>query len=71
MLAMMLGYGSGTHFGASQSIPMGPCRLTRRLMLGVVMPLNDLTRGIIPYKRSKYRSGYLSNSIFLIVKFEF
>ena len=27
-LAMMLGNGSGTHFGASQCIPMGPCHLT-------------------------------------------
>ena len=32
-LAMMLGNGSGTHFGASQCIPMGLCRLT----LGAVM----------------------------------
>ena len=39
MLVMMLGNGSGTHFGASQCIPMGSCRLTRRLTLGVVMPL--------------------------------
>ena len=38
-LAMMLGNGSGTHFGASQCIPMGLCRLSRCLTLGVVMPL--------------------------------
>ena len=33
-LAMMLGNGSVTDFGASQCIPMGPCCLTRRLTLG-------------------------------------
>ena len=42
-LAMMLRNGSRTDFGASQCIPMGPCRLTQCLMLhltlGVVMPL--------------------------------
>ena len=49
-LAMMLGNGSGIHFGASQCIPMGPCHLTRclmlRLTLGVVIPLPV----IWPYK---------------------
>ena len=39
LLAMTLGNGSGTHFGASQCIPIGPCRLTRHLTLSVVMPL--------------------------------
>ena len=42
-LAMTLGNGSGTDFGASQCIPMGPCCLTHRLplhlTLSVVMPL--------------------------------
>ena len=38
-LGLMLGYGSGTDFQASQGIPMGPCRLTRRLTLGVFIPL--------------------------------
>ena len=32
---LTVGNGSGTHFGASQCIPMGPCRLT----LGVIIPL--------------------------------
>ena len=32
---LTLGNGSGTHFGASQCIPIGLCRLT----LSVVMPL--------------------------------
>ena len=32
-LGLMLGNGSGTDFGASQCIPMGPCRLT----LGVLI----------------------------------
>ena len=36
---MMLGNGSGTHFGA-QCFPMRPCHLTRRLTLGVVIPLH-------------------------------
>ena len=36
-LAMILGNGSGTHFGASQCIPMGPCRLTRRLSLSLTL----------------------------------
>ena len=36
-LAMTLGNGSGTHFGALQCIRMGPCRLKCRLTLGVVM----------------------------------
>ena len=38
-LLLTLGNGSGTDFGASQCIPMGPCRcrcrLTRRLTLGM------------------------------------
>ena len=34
-LPLTLGNGSGTHFGASQCIPMGPCRFTRHLTLGV------------------------------------
>ena len=34
-LGLTLGNGSGTDFGASQCIPMGPCRLT----LGVFIPL--------------------------------
>ena len=34
-LGMTLGNRSGTDFGASQCIPMGPCRLT----LGVFIPL--------------------------------
>ena len=46
LLAMMLGNGSGTDFGASQCIPMGPYHLTRRLMLrltlSVVMPLGPI-----------------------------
>ena len=37
-----LGNGSGTDFGASQCIPMGPCRLTLRLPLGVVIALGLL-----------------------------
>ena len=41
MLHMVLGNGLWTDFGASQCIPMGPCRLTRRLMLDVVMPLEN------------------------------
>ena len=48
MLILMLGNGSGTDFGASQCIPMGPCRLTHRLThrltlrlpLGVVIVLH-------------------------------
>ena len=40
-LAMTLGNGSGTHSGASQCIPMGPCHLTRRLPLGVFIPLEQ------------------------------
>ena len=36
-LGLTLENGSGTDFGASQCIPMGPCHLTRRLTLGVVM----------------------------------
>ena len=44
MLAMTLGDGSATDFGASQCIPMGPCHLTRRLTLGVVMPLTTETK---------------------------
>ena len=32
-LAMTLGNGSRTHFGASQCIPIGPCHLTHRLTL--------------------------------------
>ena len=39
-LALSLGNGSGTEFGASQCITMGPCRLTRRLTLGVFIPLS-------------------------------
>ena len=36
-LGLTLGNGSGTDFGASQWIPMGPCRC--RLTLGVFIPL--------------------------------
>ena len=39
MLYMTLRNGSGTDFGASQCIPMGPCFLTCRLTLGVFIPL--------------------------------
>ena len=45
-LAMMLGNGSGTHFGASQCIPMGHCRLTLRLPLGVAIA-QELNKNII------------------------
>ena len=38
-LGLTLDNGSGTDFGASQSIPMGPCRCHCRLTLGVFMPL--------------------------------
>ena len=54
-LAMMLRNGSGTDFGASQCIPMGPCRLTQCLMLhltlGVVMPLVGMNQhyGMLQY----------------------
>ena len=47
-LAMMLGNGSGTYFGVSQCIPMGPCRLTLRLTLGVVMPLTGIHIRLYP-----------------------
>ena len=43
-LGLTLGNGSGTNFGESQCIPMGPCRLTRRLTLSVVMPLTLITK---------------------------
>ena len=43
LLAMMLGNGSGTHFGASQCIPMGPCRCRCHLTLSVVMLVMLLT----------------------------
>ena len=47
-LAIMLGDGSGTDFGASQRIPMGPCCLACRLTFGVFMPLmpGDLDSGV-------------------------
>ena len=39
VLTLAMTLGNGTHFGASQCILMGPCSLTHRLTLGVVMPL--------------------------------
>ena len=38
-LGLTLGNGSGTDFGASQCIPMGPCRC--RLTLGVFIKLEN------------------------------
>ena len=52
-LGLTLGNGSGTDFGASQCIPMGPCRLT----LGVFIPLEhyDNTK-IYNEKKEMYKS---------------
>ena len=57
-LAMMLGNGSGTDFGASQCIPMGPCRLT----LGVVMPLMNVRNNLL--QSVKHIRGVMSKYVF-------